>query len=126
MITAKEQKNINTLRQKAQKDNEVLALIHFGSSITENHHRDVDLCIISHHELSSQIKLKYHSFLPEHYDISFFGDLPMYIKHEVLKTGKILLNKNPDLLYNIVFRFIKEYAYFQPHFKKYLEVVKEC
>lgn len=126
MIGEKEREKIQKLLKKVQKDPDLLAIIHFGSSLTSSKYNDIDLCLIAKNSLAIEKKLKYKLFLPEHYEIHFFHDIPLYIRHEVLKKGKFLLIKDEDLLYDVVYKFIKEYAYFEPHFKKYLELIKNA
>ena len=126
MILKGERQKIEKLRDKVQKDPDLLAIVHFGSSIISSNYNDIDLCLIANASLTIEKKLSYKLLLPEHFEIHFFHDLPLYIRHEVLKTGKFLLIKNEDLLYDFVYKFIKEYAYFEPHFRKYLELIKNA
>lgn len=125
LLSELEKNKVLLLMNKIKKDRKIIALYQFGSSLQNTSYKDIDFCLFNSKKLNYQEKQQYLLFLSEHYDLSFFEDLPMYIKHEVLK-GKILINKDPDALYDIVFRFIKKYNDFQPHFKKYLELIEEC
>ena len=126
MITDHEQEQIEKMKSKVRKDPDILAFIHFGSSIHESVYKDIDLCLITNNSLSIDKKIEYKLYLPEHYEIHFFHDLPLYIRHEVLATGLFLLNKDEDRIFDIVYQFIKQFADFEPHFKKYLEIIKDA
>ena len=125
MVTSKEIDQISLLKEEVQNDPDLLGLYHFGSSLHETAYRDIDLCVvIKGKSLSLNKRLKYRVFLPEFYDVRFFDEFPLYIKHEVLKTGKCLLMKDEDAMYDIAYDFCKQYADFEPHFRIFLEYVK--
>ena len=127
MITSKEMDQIEKLKELIQKDSDLLGLFQFGSSLHDSAYRDIDLCIfVKNVPLSIEKKLKYRIFLSEFYDVQYFDDLPLYIKHEVLKNGKKILMKNEEIMYDIAYKFIKQFADFEPHFRNYLELVKNA
>ena len=102
MILPQELDQIEKLKKKISIDPDIIGLIQFGSSLCNSEYNDIDLCIITHgHSISPEKKLKYRTFLPEHYEVQFFEDLPLYIKHEVLKKGKKLLLTNEERMYEI-------------------------
>jgi len=127
MITSKEMDQIEKLKELVQEDSDLLGLFQFGSSLHDPAYRDIDLCIfVKNDHLSLEKKLRYRTFLPEFFDVQFFEDLPLYIKHEVLKKGKKILMKNEEIMYDIAYKFIKQFADFEPHFRNYLELVKNA
>lgn len=112
----------------AKLDEEILAVILFGSSARRENLRysDVDICLIlkpqgySAKYLSSK-KLKY---LKEfNLDIQIFQQLPIYIKKRVVKEGKILFCKDENEMYKIAFKTIEEFTDFEHIYRDYLKEV---
>ena len=67
----------------------------------------------------SKIKL---DFLKNfNYDIQIFQQLPLYIRREILKKGKILFCKNQKKLYEIAFLTIKEFSFYKKIYDFYLK-----
>ena len=56
--------------------------------------------------------------------LKIFQQLPIYIRKRILKEGKILLDKNSDLLYELAFATIKEFELFEKMYKMYLNEVE--
>jgi predicted nucleotidyltransferase len=120
--------NLNGLLKEASSDMDVLAVILFGSVARgeSNSLSDADICIVlipkkyDHIELS-HIKLKYSSIAD--FDINIFQQLPLYIRHRVLKEGRILFCKDEELLYSIALRAAKDFEDFRHIYRDYLEVI---
>ena len=92
----------------------IVAVYLFGS-VAENRSgplSDIDICIIAN-GIKWEEKLKIMSEFPEEYDISFFDDVPVWIKMRVLKGIPVIIN-NKDELYNIGFRTLHEYEDIKP------------
>ena len=110
------------------KEQKILAVLVFGSYIRKEYYRDIDICIIFYPEIDEGIKfkemIKFSSNLSTFFDISFFTDLPLYVRSRVIKEGKILFNKDYELLFEIYMKTIKDYSLFKPHFDIFLEAVK--
>ena len=120
--------DITDIEQKVSNDDDMLALVIFGSSVKSTEHRDIDICLFSYPERLQKdtfIKKKneYKTFMNK-YDLSFFDDLPLYIKARVVKEGKIIIDKDYDVLFDIYLETIKDFALFQPHFNTFLQAVK--
>ncbi len=106
-------------------DQDILAAVVFGSYLTKNSYRDIDICLFSFKcEIDKSLELKYRLLLPEKYDVRFFSKFPLYIQTDIMETGEIIFNKQQDALFNIYYKKIKEFNLFFPHFKTYLEAVK--
>lgn len=90
----------------------VESVIHFGSSVAGKNFRDIDLCIFTVGTLSLKQKLALLRGLPEKYDVSFYDDLPLYVKNDVLVKGKILYTKN-------YYKLLKELQYVTDEFIRY-------
>jgi len=78
---------------KLKKNQVVETVIQFGSSLVRKDYRDIDICILTKNKISLKEKIKVISLFPEIYDISFYEDLPLNVKQEVLR-GKILFCRN--------------------------------
>lgn len=110
---------------KAQKDPEILAVVLYGSYVRNESYRDIDICLIGHPNSKFepvQKRLKYLSVLPDIFDIQVFQNLPLYIRSRIIKEGKVLLNKDFDLLFDLYESTIKDYGLMLPHLNSYLEV----
>jgi len=121
-------KQLSKIIEDAKKDNEVLALLLFGSTTRKENHKnsDTDICLVlmprpyTPKELS-QKKLEYlKSF---NLDIQIFQQLPITIKQRVIKEGKVLHCKDEDTLYEITFTVIREFADFEHIYRDYLKEV---
>ena len=112
---------------KAKKDRDVLAVAIFGSYARKENHRDIDICLFLQSKASnletSKKKLEYIKIAKNKFDIQIFQQLPLYIRHRILKEGKIVLCKDEDKLYDIAIHFAKEYEDFRPLYKSYMEAV---
>ena len=113
---------------KAKKDKDMLAVAVFGSYARQEKHRDIDICLILQKKTGnlkmSKKKLEYMKIAKNNLDIHVFQQLPLYVRHRILKEGKIIFCKNKDKLYDIAIDFIKEYEDFRPLYESYLEAVE--
>lgn len=57
------------------------------------------------------------------FDISIFQQLPLYIRHRVIKEGKVLFCRNEDRLYDLAVKTVKEFEDYKHHYIEYLESV---
>lgn len=121
----KSDKHLNHLLDLIKNDQDILAVVIFGSYLSQSSYRDIDICLFSFKdEIHPSLELKYRLLLPEKYDVRFFSKFPLYIQSEIMETGEIILNKQYDALFDIYYKKIKEFNLFFPHFKTYLEAVK--
>ncbi len=119
-----QEKRIQKLIKRAEADEDILAVIVYGSYARGEPFRDIDLSLVlfPHSESKSfEKRLEYSDY--EDIDVHVFNELPLYIKPRVLKDGKVILCKNEDLLYDIAIKTVKEYEDFRPRYKMYLEGV---
>ena len=113
--------NIQEAVNALKKNKKVVSILQFGSSVTEKHFRDIDLCIFTSKSLSLKEKLKLQRNLPEKYDISFYDDLPLNLKREVLK-GKVLFTNDYYSLLKEIPYVVREY----PQYERFLEMYHQC
>ena len=122
------EKGLKDLLDRAKNDRRVLAVILFGSAARRRAHQgsDTDICLVlrrdSYAPLQlSRIKLEY--MRDFNYDIEIFQQLPLYIRRRVLKEGRVLYAANTELLYEVAFAFIREFAHYEHIYREYLEEV---
>ena len=119
-------KALDKLVSKAKKDKEILAVMVFGSYARGERHRDIDVCLVLKKEAEnaamSRKKLAYIS--ESGLDVHVFQQIPLYIRVRVLREGKILFCRDMDALYDVASRTVREFAYFEPAYKGYLEAVQ--
>jgi predicted nucleotidyltransferase len=120
-------KELEKISEKAKNDEDVLALLLFGSYARNEKFSDIDVCVVLKPEkfnplFLSKKRLKYLTALPN-LDIQIFQQLPLYIKMRVLKDGKTILCKNQDLLYDLTISTVRQFEYFKPRYLSYLEGV---
>lgn len=121
---------LKEILKKVQSDPEVLAVFLFGSVARgeEGPGSDVDVCLVffptSRDRLyMAQKRLYYMSEAPEGLDIQVFQLLPLYIRHRVLKEGKVLFCRDEDALYDLAFATAKAFEDFRHVFREYLDEV---
>ncbi len=119
---------IKSLIAKAKRDKEVIALAVFGSFARKESHRDIDICIFLGSKMTnlemSRKRLAYLKCVTGKFDVQIFQQLPVYIKHRVLKEGKIIFCSDENMLYGIASAAVKEYEDFRPIYTNHLEATK--
>ena len=106
----------------AEKDDDILAVVLFGSMARDEPARDIDVCLVLFPDRASQsfekqVKYSIHEAL----DIRVFQDLPLYTRIRILREGKVLTCKDEDLFYDIAAATVREFEYFKPRYEEYLE-----
>ncbi len=96
-----------------ENEKSLIAIYLFGSVAEgkQSSLSDIDICIMG--KFSEKQKLRILSNMPEKYDVSFFDELPIWIKIRVFK-GKPLFIKDKEELYKINFKTLEEYEDFRP------------
>ena len=116
---------LEKLVQMAEKDAEVLAVIAFGSFARGERHSDIDVCLVLKEKKAnldtSRKRLDYLSEFPD-LDIHVFQQLPLHIRARILKEGKVLFCRDKNILYDIFYKTIKDFVYFEPKYRIYLGV----
>lgn len=117
---------LNKLLKAVEEDDDVLAVVLFGSAARGEHARDLDVCLVLDPERIDGLNmakkgLKY--LLKFDLDLHLYQELPLYIQVRVLKEGQILLVKDEDKLYDVAIRTSQLFDRFQPRYERYLEGV---
>ena len=118
-------KQLTRLLSKAQRDKDILAVLLFGSTARgeQTAASDVDVCLFLQPRNYDPLSLsrKKLAYLHENdLDIHIFQQLPFYIRHRVLKEGKILFARDLDALYALAFHTAQEFEDFKPIYRAYL------
>jgi hypothetical protein len=123
-----ERKQIDRLLAKAQQDARILAVFLFGSAARgeQTERSDIDLCLVlqparyASLELS-RIKLEYLGEVD--LDVQVFQQLPLYVRHRVLREGRVVFSRDDDVLYDLAFRTARAFERFKPIYQTYLDEV---
>ena len=120
-------KELKKISEKARNDEDVLAVMLFGSYARTEVFSDIDVCVVLKPRkfdalFLSRKRLEYLAVFPN-LDIQVFQQLPLYVKVRVLKDGKTVFCKNEDLLYDLSFSTVREFEYFRAIYSSYLEGV---
>ncbi|WP_371804103.1 nucleotidyltransferase domain-containing protein [Candidatus Lokiarchaeum ossiferum] len=113
------------IQKTIEDDSDILAFVVYGSFARDEAYNDIDICIFLYphkRELIDKKHLLYLSMFADSFDVHIFSDLPLVIQSRVLNDGKILCNKNFDLLFDIYCNTIKEFNLFEPHLNTYLNL----
>ncbi|MBS3066023.1 nucleotidyltransferase domain-containing protein [Candidatus Pacearchaeota archaeon] len=115
--------DIPKIAEEIAKNKNVKAVYLFGSHATGMAYSlsDIDLCVIG--KLDDKEKLKAMSFSSDNLDISFFEELPIYIKFRVLNEGRLLFVRDNDYLNVLKIKIMREYIDFKPMINKYIQRV---
>ena len=97
-----------------KKEKNVLAVYIFGSRVSGKITplSDVDVCIIDY-GISWKEKLKIMGRFGDEFDVSFFSDMPVWIKMRALKGVPVIVN-DKDILYSLGFETLREYEDIEP------------
>lgn len=120
-------KLLQQIKEKAEKDKDIVAVLLFGSYLSGKGYKDIDVCLILDKKLSnlkvSKKKISYQK-LSSKLDVQILQQLPLYIKKEIISKNKPLLIKNYDKLFDIALSVIKDFDLFEKYYNDYLEYVK--
>ncbi len=116
------QKTLKDFQTKIEKDEDILALILFGSYARGEEARDVDLCLVLFPDkVKKALDKRIEYSQRDELDVQVFQDLPLYIRPRVLREGKVMHVKDEDLLYDIAIKTAKDFELFRPKYELYLE-----
>ena len=122
-------RQLERLLRAARRDESVLAVILFGSRARGDHrpHSDVDVCLVSTPEIRDRLvlgrmRLAYAGEVD--LDVQVFQQLPLYVRHRVLKEGRVLHVRDEDALYDLAYRTVREWERFRPRYEAYLAEVE--
>ena len=109
------------LLDEVKDDEDIIAIVIFGSYARNETYRDIDICLIDYpRKITASKELKYRTSYPELFDIHFFSKLPLYIQYEVVNEGILAFDKDYDILFDLYLDTIRNYGLFAPHFEVFL------
>jgi len=114
--------------ETAERDPAVLAVILFGSRARNEEHAasDTDVCLVLQPGPRDALQLseKKHQYLSNFdLDVQVFQQLPLYMRHRVLRDGRVLFVRDEELLYKTAFRSAQQYEDFRHRHEAYLKEV---
>ncbi|MBL7160438.1 MAG: nucleotidyltransferase domain-containing protein [Candidatus Aenigmarchaeota archaeon] len=113
---------------KVKKDNDIVAVSVFGSFARNEKYRDIDVCLFLKPGMSrgkmSKKRLAYMAALGGKLDIHIFQQMPLPLKHRILKEGKVIYCSDEGAFYDMAYLTAKEFEDFKHIYKGYLEAVK--
>ncbi|NYB52135.1 MAG: nucleotidyltransferase domain-containing protein [Methanobacteriaceae archaeon] len=115
---------LGKLQHLMEKDQDILAVIIYGSYARGEEARDVDLCLVLFPDkvgkgLDKRIEYSYYDVV----DVQVFQDLPIYIRPRIIREGKVIHVKDEDMLYDVAIETSKEYELYRPKYELYLDSV---
>ena len=120
--------HIHEIIEKANHDDEVIAVALFGSFARNERYRDIDVCIFLKPQSYKPIDLsrKKLSYTQENQniDVQIFQQLPLYIRKRILEEMKIEYCRDEDALYDLCFTTLREFGDFKYCYEDYLKGVE--
>lgn len=121
------QKIVQKIRS-LDKDDKIEFIVLFGSYLTKNYNSfsDIDMAIFYDDSKDERFKfrVKVSGELPNKYDIQIFQDLPLFIRDEIIKKGKIIYKKSFEKTSMIYFNAVKEISFFKKYLDYYNKALK--
>lgn len=121
---------LEALLRRARQDPDVLAVVLFGSAARgeEGPASDVDVCLILDVHAAADPELaasrKRLAYLADfELDIHVFRQLPLYVRHRVVREGRVLYARDEEALYSLAIRTMKAFRHFRRIYHQYLEQV---
>lgn len=118
--------DLDALLTQAAADNDILAVILFGSVARGEAaaDSDVDTSLVLQPQAAVDPGVKRLAYLQyAALDVQVFQALPIYVRQRVLQDAQVLHVKDEDALYDVAFRTIREFEEFRPFYREYLEEV---
>jgi predicted nucleotidyltransferase len=108
---------------------EIITVYIFGSFISEQYFSDIDIGIIIAKDLSQSLdfELKLENRLEEivkyPVDVRVLNQAPISFSQNVFRTGRVVIDKEPNMRADFEGRILKQYFDFSPFQKRYLREV---
>ncbi len=117
--------SLRSIVQKAKNDEDILAVVLFGSYARKETFRDVDVALVIWPERFNQADVLHWEmqYSERDLDVSIYQQLPLYVQLDVLRDGVPQLVKDDDAFYDIAFGTLREWNDFRARYYLYLEAV---
>lgn len=112
-----------------QRHDEILTVYIFGSFILRRSFSDIDIGIITvidlSHPLEFELELEsqLEKIIKYPVDIRILNQAPISFSQNVFRTGRIILDSNPNMRADFEGRILKQYFDFAPFRQRYLQEV---
>ena len=112
-----------------QQYDEILAVYIFGSFISERHFSDIDIGIITamglNKPLDFELKLenRLEKLIKYPVDVRILNRAPISFSQNVFRTGRVIIDKTPNMRADFEGRILKQYFDFSPFQQRYLQEV---
>jgi predicted nucleotidyltransferase len=112
-----------------QQYDEIIAVYIFGSFISERKFSDIDIGIISAMDLSKPLDFELNlenrleKLIKYPIDIRILNRAPISFSQNVFRTGRVIIDKDPNLRADFQGRVLKQYFDFAPFHQRYLQEV---
>ncbi len=120
---------LQTLIQKASQDQDILAVMLFGSHARGEARADsdVDICLMlapaaNPDKIGFDKRLLYMAEF--NIDAHIYQQVPLYIRQRILQEGRILFCRDEQVLYEIACHTITEFADYEHIYRDYLKEVE--
>lgn len=122
------EKPLARLLSKTKQDPGILAVILFGSQARgeSTPASDLDVCLVLQDRRYTPLHLsrkKLEYLKIEGLDIQVYQQLPLYIRHRVIKEGTIIYVRDEEGLYELAFRTAQAFEDFRHRYYSYLQQV---
>jgi len=122
---------LESVLAKAREDDEVLAVLVYGSVARGEPNRDVDVCIVltpgTYTDLAlSQKKLDYASTATEGVDVQVFQQLPTYIRGRVISEARVEYVSDEGVLFDVAVETHRMFEDYKPIYEEYLRGVADA
>ena len=121
-------KKIIKLIKDMDKKRKVEFIICYGSYLTQKKTpmSDIDIAIFYEGDKKERFdfRMKLLGFAKDKYDIQTFQDLPLYLRAEILKKGKIIFIKESKKVSSIAIETIREYESFRKYYDLYINSIE--
>lgn len=119
---------INSLHQaieRAELDEDILALVVYGSYARGEEYRDIDVALVIWPEKLSEVNTlqKEIDYSFDNLDVHIFQELPLYIQSKILEEGDVKLMKSYNAYFDFVMFVLREWDDFKQYYYSYLEEV---
>ena len=119
---------IKLLLEKIKKlniKNRIAFVVVYGSFLTKRYNKLSDIDAVIYYEGNKkerfQFRLALSGELPDKFDIQIFQNLPLYIRNDIVKNGRIIYKKDIKEVSGIYISVIREFSQFEKYIKHYYE-----
>ena len=112
-----------------EQHDEILTVYIFGSFISARYFSDIDIGIIAAMDLSRPLEFelelenRLEKVIKYPVDVRILNQAPLSFAQNVFRSGRVIIDKNPNLRADFEGRILKQYFDFSPFQQRYLQEV---